>query len=239
MKFNPTSYWMGRRIADLYAKCMFNLDVQYDRPLPSGAKILAPNHPTTIDPMIVLKLTDEPVHILIEETLFKVPVFGRYLESAGHVRVIPGAGRTAFQNALDLLQAGETVAIYPEGAISPLAGGMHPLRTGVARLSLMSGAPIIPIGIQVDRTRIRLINTVVDHEPVVGTFYFRGPYAMTVGQPLHLEGEIEDWDFVKTTSAHIRQRILDLALRSSQRLQITDSKAPASVTATHEYPVIG
>ena len=41
--------------------------------------------------------------ILIHETLFKVPVLGRYLQRAGHVPVVPGNGQAAFEEAKRLL----------------------------------------------------------------------------------------------------------------------------------------
>ncbi len=55
----------------------------------------------------------------------------------------------------------------------------------VARLALSTGAPVIPVGIGLDRARIHLIETLVDGAIEVGTWYFGGPYAMTVGEPLH------------------------------------------------------
>lgn len=226
-------------MVDTYAKLMFDLDIQYHTPLPPGAKILAANHPTTVDPFLVLKLASEPVHILIDETLFKVPTFGRYLRTTGHVRVIPGSGRSAFQAALELLQAGETVAIYPEGAISPLTGGVHPLKTGVARLALMTGAPVIPVGIHLDRARIRLIETPVDGQSVVGTWYFGGPYAMTVGDPLYRVGDVNDRAYVGSISEHIRQHILALAAESARRVQPVDAVMAMRHTTTSDFPIVG
>ena len=82
-------------------------------------------------------------------------VLGRYLRAAGHIPVITGNGRAAFEEAKRLLGAGQTVTIFPEGSISPLEGGFYPARTGVARLALSTGAPVIPVGIHLDRERIQ------------------------------------------------------------------------------------
>ncbi len=222
-------YWLGRRLVDALAGLRLKLDVQYHAPLPKGAKIIAPNHPTTTDPAIVLKLVDEQANVLISETLFKVPVLGRYLRRAGHIPVIRGSGQAALDEAIRLLKAGRTVIIFPEGAISPLGGGCHKPHTGVARLALASGAPVIPVGIGLDRARVRLVETEVDGVTEVGTWYLGGPYAMTVGEPQVFGGDVEDREHVRSVAEQIMGRIKQLARESSARLEVpTDDRRPTT-----------
>src|SRR5690606_30558176 len=57
------------------------------------------------------------------------------------------ASRAALEKALALLRAGELFGIYPEGTRAR-DGRLHKGRTGVARLSFESGAPVIPTGIR-------------------------------------------------------------------------------------------
>ncbi len=106
---------------------------------------------------------------MIDDRLFKVPVFGACLRRMGHVPVVPGEGHTAVEAAQALLKAGRTVAIFPEGAISPLDGGFHQPRTGAARLALSTGVPVIPVGVYLDRSHIRRFETSIDGTPAVGT----------------------------------------------------------------------
>ena len=212
-------YWFGRGLVDVLAGLRLKLDVQRAAPLPKGAKIIAPNHPTTTDPAIVLKLVDEQASILISETLFKVPVLGHYLRRAGHVPVIRGSGQAALDEGLRLLKAGRTVIIFPEGAISPLEGGCHKPHSGVARLALASGAPVIPVGIGLDRARVRLVETEVDGVTEVGTWYLGGPYAMTAGEPLVFGGDVEDREHVRAVAEQVMGCIQQLARESSARLE--------------------
>jgi 1-acyl-sn-glycerol-3-phosphate acyltransferase len=198
------------------------MDVVRHAPLPDGPKIISANHPSTTDPFLILTLASEQVSILISETLFKVPLFGRYLRQAGHVPVVPGNGRAAFEKARQLLDAGRTVAVFPEGAISPLDGGFHRPHTGAARLSLITGTPVIPIGIHLQRERMRLIETVVDGKPEVGTWYLRGPYAMTVGNPMRFTGDVEDRAYVRSASERTMQHIAHLAHQSARRIRETE-----------------
>jgi 1-acyl-sn-glycerol-3-phosphate acyltransferase len=211
-------YWLGRPIVELYARIMLKMDVLHHTSLPIGPKIIVANHPSTTDPFLVLMLVRERVSILIHDTLFRVPVFGHYLKRTGHVRVVPGNGRAALDEAQQLIRAGRTVAIFPEGDISPPEGGFHSPRTGAARLALSTGAPVIPVGIHLRRERIRLIETQVDGKAEVGTWYLRGPYAITVGKPMYFHGDVEDRTHVRSTSEMIMRSIIGLSLQSAYRV---------------------
>ncbi len=214
---------LGLPLIDLYENLMFDIDIRRQKPLPVGPKILVSNHPTTTDPFLILEIAPEPVRILIEERLFQVPLFGAYLHLAGHIPVLQGNGRTAYDAALRTLRERKSVALYPEGAISPLEGGIHRPRTGAARLALESGAPIVPIGVALDRSRIRLIETKVKNEPALGTWYFHGPYAITIGSPMAFRGNVEDRVLVDSISEEIMDRISSLETESRRRLEIQKS----------------
>ncbi|MBN1935292.1 MAG: 1-acyl-sn-glycerol-3-phosphate acyltransferase [Anaerolineae bacterium] len=211
-------YHFSRPLIEFAAHLRFDLDVRWHEALPQGAKIIAPNHPTTTDPFLIGMLAADRVHILIEETLFKVPVLGQYLAQTGHVRVVKDNGRTAYEEAKQLLAAGHTLVIFPEGSISPLEGGFCPPRTGVARLALETGAPVVPVGIHLDRSRIRRIETMVDGKTEVGTWYLAGPYAVTGGRALYFQGDVEDREYVRALSQQVMQQIIDLAREGEQRL---------------------
>lgn len=210
---------LGRSLVSSYTGLALKLDVAWHAPLPDGPKIIAANHPTTVDPALVMMLTPGQSSILIHETLFKVPVLGRYLREAGHVPVVPGNGRAALEQAQRLLEAGRTILIFPEGALSPLEGSFHKPHTGAARLSLSTGAPIVPVGIHLERARIQLIEAEVDGRTEVGRLYLQGPYAMTVGEPMALTGDVEDREYVRSASMRIMRRIMSLSQESALRMQ--------------------
>jgi 1-acyl-sn-glycerol-3-phosphate acyltransferase len=212
-------YRSGRRVVDAYTRLMLDMDIVQHAPLPEGPKIIAANHPTTTDPILITILEEDQMSILISETLFKVPVFGRYLRQAGHVPVVAGNGRAAFEAARQLLKEGQTIGIFPEGAISPPDGGFHKAHTGAARLALSTGATVIPVGIHLQRERIRLIETEVDGKIEVGTWYLRGPYTMVVGEPMHFAGDVEDREHVRSVSDQIMRRIIYLAEQGRQRMK--------------------
>jgi 1-acyl-sn-glycerol-3-phosphate acyltransferase len=227
-----TLYRTGQGMVNVTSRLLFDLDVAWEAALPAGPKILAPNHPSTIDPFVMTGVLPERAHILIDDRLFKVPVFGRYLETIQHVPVVPGQGRAAFDAAARLLDGGHNVTIFPEGAISPLAGGFHPARTGVARLALLTGLPVIPVGIYLQRDLIHLTETVIDGKIAVGTWYWHGPYAVTVGAPLLFGGDAEDRGQVQAVSGQVMARIRALAAASEARATAPRSASGLQVALT-------
>jgi len=234
----PIWYTLGRAAVGAWAQTMLKVDISQRAPLPKGRKIIAANHPTTTDPILIELLTLEPMHVLITEMCFKVPVVGQSLRLAGHVPVVTGNGRAAFDEAMQWLQAGQTVGIFPEGALSPLEGGLGKPYTGVARLALISGAPVIPVGIHLQREHVRFVETTVGDKTETARWYLHGPYAMTVGESMRFEGNIEDRQYVRSVSERIMQRIACLSRESAQRVGVLQASRsgdwlPARLARAH------
>jgi 1-acyl-sn-glycerol-3-phosphate acyltransferase len=216
-------YWASRPVVGAYAGTMLDLDVRWHARLARGPKIIAANHPSTTDPFFVAAMIGEQPFILINNVLFQVPVLGEYLRRSGHIPVIPGLGRQAVDAAAELLRAGRTIIIFPEGDLSPLEGGFNPARTGVARLALQSGAPVIPVGIHLVRERIRAIRSVVRGKVEYGHWYLNGPYNLTIGKPLHFHGDVEDRPLVRGVANTVMHTIIELAHESQVRMGPTPS----------------
>ncbi len=211
-------YSLGRSAVAGYAQSMLKVDISRHAPLPAGPKIIAANHPTTTDPFYITLLTSEPVHMLITEMCFQVPVVGQALRLAGHVPVVSGSGHTALEKAVLLLRSGLTVVIFPEGALSPTEDGVHRPHTGVARMALMAGVPVVPVGISPEWRRIWRVDATVRGKTEVARWYLHGPYAMTVGEPMRFAGDAEDRAYVRSVSDRIMQRIARLARESAERM---------------------
>jgi 1-acyl-sn-glycerol-3-phosphate acyltransferase len=216
--FRQMWFEIGRTFANIYAWLMFKMDVCYQTRLPAGPKILAANHPSTIDPVMMTTLVPEPVSILILDTLFKIPLFGASLKLSGHIRVDACNGKASLEEGLHSLKAGRTLGIFPEGIICPAGGEQLPAHTGVARLAIASGKPVIPVGIYLDQRYICHTQSKVKGETEVGTWYFHGPYAMTVGEPMTFGGDVEDRDYVRRVAEQIMARVAVLSYESARRM---------------------
>ena len=195
---------------------MFDIDVVNYPNLPKGPKIFVANHPSTTDPFLMTTFTNERTNILIHNTLFEIPVFGFYLRHSGHLRV-DHKGDTIKQ-AQEKLNKGESIIIFIEGGISPLEGGfLHP-HTGPARLAISHCVPIIPVGLSLNRNRIKLIQTKIKGRNEVGTWYFRGPYAATIGRPIYFIGNGEDREYVRSVTDKVMNKVIELSTKSDRRL---------------------
>jgi 1-acyl-sn-glycerol-3-phosphate acyltransferase len=204
-----------------------DVDVQRLTPLPRGPKILAANHPTTTDPFYILSLLSEPVSVLVTSATFGVAGLGGYLRATGHIPAVRNSGGATVSDIVRAIEAGRSVAIFPEGALSPQTGGHHPPHTGVARVALRTGAPVIPVGIGLQRERIRVIEADVQGDRAVGRFYTAGPYALTVGRPLHFRGDVRDRERVRAVAEDIMSQIRFLAAESEGRANAAPATAPA------------
>ncbi|HVO42370.1 MAG TPA: lysophospholipid acyltransferase family protein [Aggregatilineales bacterium] len=217
-------YWMGRRTVDLVARAVLDINILYHEELMPGPKIIAPNHPTTLDPFIITIVAPEQIHVLITESAFKAPVLGEYLRQSGHVPVVMGHGGDAFAEGRRLLDEGKTIAIFPEGALSPEGKVSRP-HTGIARLAILSGAPVIPIGIALDRQRVRPLDTGIpkpDGGTEIARLYLGGPYFLTLGVPMRLNGYVDDREFVAVQTKRIMRHIIRLSRMSEFRIQGTE-----------------
>jgi len=110
------------------------------------------------------------------------------------------------------------VAIFPEGALSPLSGGFHEPHTGVARVALRTGAPVIPVGIGLQRDHIRVSEIALPTGKETSHLYASGPYAVTLGLPLHYAGDVRDRERVRAVADDIMRHIRHMARESDRRL---------------------
>jgi 1-acyl-sn-glycerol-3-phosphate acyltransferase len=211
-------YGIGRILIQSYAKLMIKMDVHWRAALPAGPVLFAANHPSTTDPVFLHLLTKKPMSIMITSKVFSIPFLGIYMRGMKHISVIPGQGERVLEKARKTLNAGRSVTIFPEGLISPAGGGFNPPRSGVARLALSSGVPVIPIGISLNDKSCKRIPTTLEGEPDIITWYLHGPYAITIGKALHFQGDANDKDFVKSVSETIMQSIRALAKDSRRRV---------------------
>jgi 1-acyl-sn-glycerol-3-phosphate acyltransferase len=85
---------------------------------------------------------------LAKAGLWRLPVIGRVLAGGGHIPVYRDTrdAKTAYRDALVALERGESVLVYPESTFTDDPDGW-PMRgkTGVARMALASGVPVVPL----------------------------------------------------------------------------------------------
>jgi 1-acyl-sn-glycerol-3-phosphate acyltransferase len=119
-----------------------------------GPVILASNHLSFVDSVVIPLVLPRQVTFLAKSEYFEgTGVSGwlrrQFFVAMGHVPVQRGHGRAAWgavRVAQGVLASGGALAIYPEGTRS-LDGRLYRGRTGVARLALLTGAPVVPVAL--------------------------------------------------------------------------------------------
>jgi 1-acyl-sn-glycerol-3-phosphate acyltransferase len=117
---------------------------------PEGGCVLAVNHVSEFDPVPFGHFVYDNGRLprfLGKVEVFAVPVLGWILRSAGQIPVYRKTtdASKAFAAAVDAVERGEAVILYPEGTISR-EPGLWPMvgKTGAARIALSTGCPVIP-----------------------------------------------------------------------------------------------
>ncbi|WP_031507639.1 lysophospholipid acyltransferase family protein [Streptomyces megasporus] len=117
----------------------------------SGPVILAGNHLTFIDSMILPLVVDRQVFFIGKDEYvtgksLKGRLMAWFFTGVGMIPVDRDGGRggvAALMTGRRVLEEGKVFGIYPEGTRSP-DGRLYRGRTGIARLTLMTGAPVVP-----------------------------------------------------------------------------------------------
>lgn len=118
----------------------------------TGAAILAPNHVSFVDALLVGGSSRRPIRFVMYHKIYKLPVMHFIFKTAG---AIPIAGRKedeamynrAFEQMHEAIDNGDLVCIFPEGQITH-DGEMNEFRPGIMQLIEKTPAPVIPVGLQ-------------------------------------------------------------------------------------------
>ncbi|MEJ6493357.1 MAG: lysophospholipid acyltransferase family protein [Actinomycetes bacterium] len=113
--------------------------------------VVAMNHLSWYDPLVAAHFVNDngrPVRFLAKVEVFKIPLLGALLKSAGQIPVQRGnsdAAAGSLRAAFSAIEDKQCVVIYPEGTLTrdPQLWPMT-AKTGAARIALMTGAPVIP-----------------------------------------------------------------------------------------------
>lgn len=116
-----------------------------------GAYLVVANHCSNLDPPFlgwaVGHRTGRVVHFMAKDEMRRWPVVGWMARSAGAFFVRRGeADRAAQRVALEVLQAGRPLAVFPEGTRSR-DGRLNQARLGAAMLAMRTDVPVLPVGI--------------------------------------------------------------------------------------------
>lgn len=187
----------------------------------SGGVILVANHISHADPLVSAHYVYDAgrwPQFLAKSSLFEVPVLGWLLCQVRQIPVYRGTSDAvkALEAAINAVKAGGAVIIYPEGTTTRQPD-LWPMRgkTGLARLALATGAPVIPIVMwgpeQIFDPRTKKLR-----------LFRRTPVAVVAGHPI----DLSKWTGAAPTSATQHEMTDEVMLRLRDMLAEIRGETP-------------
>jgi 1-acyl-sn-glycerol-3-phosphate acyltransferase len=207
----PAAVRFFKRALRRLARDYFHLTVQGgERIPPRGGAIVAANHPSVLDGILLLAVAPRPVRFLVAEELYTHPLINPLFRAFGCIEVYRTKTHNgdALRAAVAALEQGDLLGIFPEGT-TRFRGTMPSLKTGVALLALKTGLPVIPLAFQGSQEAFPEGATVPSPKPIQMTF--GEPFAF----PQTSVERIPDEEVAETLDV-IQRRILATMLRAPQ-----------------------
>ncbi len=132
-------------LVSLYARIFYRHRVYGKKNFPKGGGMICSNHTSYLDPPLIGISCPGKVHFLGRDTLFKSPFFAWLIRRLNTHPVRRGKGNVmAFKTAMDLVNKGNKVVIFPEGRRSS-DGELHNGQLGVGMLVHRTNCQVIPV----------------------------------------------------------------------------------------------
>jgi 1-acyl-sn-glycerol-3-phosphate acyltransferase len=144
------AYWVLKCLLSPWLFGLWRVKVTGRQNVPKrGPVILAPNHVSFCDSLFLPVAMRRKVTFVAKAEYFDSWRTAWFFRAAGQIpmrRDGGSASERALAAARDVLRSGMVLGIYPEGTRSP-DGRLYRGHTGVARLALECGVPVVPVGI--------------------------------------------------------------------------------------------
>lgn len=209
MNVNNLPYGVLRAFLTPFLMLAFRPKVKGLRNVPaSGPVIIASNHLSFSDSIFMPLVVPRKVTFLAKSEYFTSPGPKGLLKkltfiALGQVPVDRSGGRrseAALITGLQVLAKNECLGIYPEGTRSP-DGRLYKGRTGIARIAIESGAPIIPVAM-FNTEKIQPTGKVIPKIMRV---------KMVFGEPMFFEGDSSDLLYLRDVTDQIMKKIQELS----------------------------
>jgi 1-acyl-sn-glycerol-3-phosphate acyltransferase len=155
--FSLVPEYLLRFVAWVVSRGVYRFDVRGDNNLPvAGAAVLACNHVSFIDAVLLMAASPRPIYFLMDHRIFRQPILGWIFRLAKAIPIAPqkedpAAYEQAFERAAQVLREGDLLAIFPEGGITR-DGHLQPFKAGIVKILERARAdglqiPVVPMAL--------------------------------------------------------------------------------------------
>jgi len=141
-------YPLGKASTGLLVRVAFRIKFEGTENIPpGGGYILACNHRSNFDPVIIAQKVPVQVYYLAKVELLKNPVAGFIISRLGIIPVKRGEGdNSAIEKAVEIVRGGGVLGVFPEGSRSKDGVPLRP-RSGAAVIASQTGADVLPMAV--------------------------------------------------------------------------------------------
>ena len=145
LPFSAPTYAQVRRVFSDWVHAVYRLEVVGADRLPvSGPAVVAPNHASVLDGIVLGAAISRELRFVAKAELWQSRLLAWMLDGLDAIRIKRGCGdHLALARMRQALDAGQAVAIFPQAAIR----GDRVWHRGAARLALVTGAPLVPVSL--------------------------------------------------------------------------------------------
>lgn len=174
----------------------------------NGPVIIASNHLSFSDSIFMPLVVSRKVTFLAKSEYFTSPGLKGFIKkltfiALGQVPIDRSGGKrseAALLTGLRLLKENHCLGIYPEGTRSP-DGRLYKGRTGIARMAIESGAPVVPVAMY-NTAEIQPTGQIVPKVRRV---------EMVFGEPMYFTGDSTDLDVLREATNKLMEKIAELS----------------------------
>jgi 1-acyl-sn-glycerol-3-phosphate acyltransferase len=145
--------YLLRFLAFVLTRLVYRFRVEGAEHIPAeGAALLVCNHVSFVDAVLMMAASPRPIRFVMDHRIFATPVLGTLFRLGKAIpiapqRVDPEAYERAFAEARRVLDEGELLAIFPEGAITR-DGSLGEFKGGVMKILQTHPVPVVPLALQ-------------------------------------------------------------------------------------------
>ena len=145
--------YLLRFFAFLLTRTIYRFRMRGEENIPAtGAAIIACNHVSFIDPVLLMAASPRPIRFLMDWRIFRTPGLGLLFRLCKAIPIAPknddpAAYEAAFAAADQVLAEGDLLGIFPEGGITR-DGQLMPFKGGIMRILEKRPVPVVPLALQ-------------------------------------------------------------------------------------------
>jgi 1-acyl-sn-glycerol-3-phosphate acyltransferase len=144
--------YLLRFLAFVLTRTVYRFKVRGDEHIPvAGAAILVCNHVSFIDAVLLMAASPRPIRFIMDHRIFATPVLGALFRLGKAIPIAPQredplAYERAFAEARQVLDDGDLLCIFPEGAITR-DGSLGEFKGGVMKILQTHPVPVVPLAL--------------------------------------------------------------------------------------------